>query len=99
MIKSALLAATAAILLCSVGSASAATVKYTFDGYCDGLTLKESGGLATGTHTGKKCTGGEGDYAGGFSGKKVLGSVDTEWVITTGETAGAAGETDVFIID
>lgn len=99
MIKPAILAASAAILACGIDTASANTVKYTFEGYCDGLTLREVAGVAIGTHTGSGCAGREGDYAGGFSGKKVLGSVDTEWVITTTDTAGAAGLIELFIID
>jgi hypothetical protein len=105
MFKPVLLAASAAILLCGAGSASAATVKYTFafsDGtpYCDGITLKETAGTftAVGTHTaGKACT--EGDYAGGFSGKKVLGSADTQWIITTTDVNNVPGYLLVFVID
>jgi len=99
MLKGILIVAAAALVFCGIGSASAKTVRYTFDGSCDGLTLSEVSGVATGTHTGKKCTGGEGDYAGGFSGKKVLGATDTDWVITTQDTGGATGMIEVFIID
>ena len=99
MIKPAILAASAAIFACSISPASAKTVKYTFEGFCDGVTLKEVSGVATGTHTGSGCGGGEGGYAGGFSAKKVLGSVDTEWVVTTTDTSGAAGLIELFTID
>jgi hypothetical protein len=103
MSKSALIAASAAILLCGAGSASAATVKYTFADssgfpYCDGITLTETSGVAVGTHTANtRCAGGY--YAGGFSGKKVLGSADTQWVITTNDTYNDPGYLVVFVLD
>jgi hypothetical protein len=102
-IKPVLVAALGAILLCSAGPASAGTARYTFaysDGtpYCDGITLNESGGIAVGTHTANTaCT--EGDYAGGFSGKKVLGSADSQWVVTTTDVNNDPGYQLVFVID
>lgn len=102
-IKPVLVAALAAILLCGAGPASAGTARYTFaysDGtpYCDGITLSESGGIAVGTHTANTaCT--EGDYAGGFSGKKVLGSADSQWIVTTTDVNNDPGYQLVFVID
>jgi hypothetical protein len=98
MIKTALLAATAALLVFGVNSASARTVKYTLTGYCDGLTLTETAGTATGTHTGSDCTDGEGDYAGGFSGKRVQDSDDTQWIVTTNDPS-IPGTSEIFVLD
>jgi hypothetical protein len=103
-LKRLILSSAAAMLVLGVASASAGTVIYTFaesDGtpYCDGITLKESGFTAVGTHTaGKICT--EGDYAGGFYGKKVLGSADTQWLITTTDVNNASPTAvEVFVLD
>jgi hypothetical protein len=103
MLKTALLAVTAALLASSAALAHDRTVNYTLgDGVgtplCDGFTLAEDSGVAVGSHTaGTACT--EGDYAGGFSGKKVVGSTDTQWLITTTDTNNFAGYTEVFVLD
>jgi len=104
LLKRLTLSSAAAMLLFSMAPASAGTVFYTFaqsDGtpYCDGVTLKETGYTAVGTHTAHNvCT--EGDYAGGFVGKKVLGSADSQWVITTTDVNnGGPNITEVFVID
>jgi hypothetical protein len=103
MFKTALLAATAALLVSSITPASARTVEYTLGDtvgtpLCDGLTLDEVKTTATGTHTaGTICT--EGDFAGGFSGKKVLGAADTQWLITTTDVNNFPGYTEVFVLD
>jgi len=103
MFKTALLAATAAILVSGIAPASAKTVAYTLADtagtpLCDGLTLKEAGYTAVGTHTaGTICT--EGDYAGGLSGKKVLNSADTQWLITTTDVNNFPGYVEVFVLD
>jgi hypothetical protein len=102
-IKPVSVAALAASFLCGAGPASAGTARYTFaesDGtpYCDGITLSESGGIAVGTHTANTvCT--EGDYAGGFSGKKVLGATDSQWIVTTTDVNNLPGYVVVFVID
>jgi hypothetical protein len=99
MIKKVLLAATAAFVVGGMSSASALTVEYTFTGYCDGIKLKEVAGVATGTHLGKSCAGKEGAFAGGFSGKRVEESDDTQWVITTSDPLNTAGTEEVFVLD
>jgi hypothetical protein len=103
MFKTALLAATAAILISGIAPASAKTVSYTLADtvgtpLCDGLTLKESGFTASGTHTaGTICT--EGDLAGGLVGKKVLGSADSQWVIMTTDVNNFPGYLEMFVLD
>jgi hypothetical protein len=104
VLKRLTLSSAAAMLILGIASASASTVSYTFaqsDGtpYCDGVTLKETGFVAVGTHTAHKlCT--EGDNAGGFYGKKVLGSVDTQWIITTTDVNNASPTmVEVFVLD
>jgi hypothetical protein len=99
MIKRVLLAATTAFVVGGMSSASALTVEYTFTGYCDGLKLKEVAGVATGTHVGKTCEGKEGSYAGGFSGKRVEESDDTQWVIMTSDPGDTAGTEILFVLD
>jgi hypothetical protein len=103
MFKTALLAATAAVLISGIAPVSAHTVQFTLADtvgtpLCDGLTLDEHRTGAVGTHTaGTVCT--EGDYAGGFAGKKVLGSADTQWLITTTDTNNFPGYLEVFLLD
>jgi hypothetical protein len=103
MFRTALLVATAAILISGIAPASAKTVKYTFGDtvgtpLCDGLTLKEVGYTAVGTHTaGMVCT--EGDFAGGLFGRKVLGSTDAQWVITTTDVNDFPGYVELFVLD
>jgi hypothetical protein len=103
MFRTALLAATAAILVSGIAPASAKVVKYTLADtvgtpLCDGLTLSETGFTAAGTHTaGTVCT--EGDYAGGFWGRKVLDSDDIQWVITTTDVNNFPGYIEVFVLD
>ena len=95
-------AASAALFVFCAFPVSAGSVTYTFGqtgggAYCDGIKLTETDGVATGTHIGATgCT--EGNYAGGFSGKKVLGSTDTQWVITTLEPSIPNDEV-IFVID
>ena len=103
MFRTALLAATAAILISGIAPASARTVKYTLADtvgtpLCDGLTLAEGTTTAIGTHTAATvCT--EGDYAGGFAGKKVLGSTDSQWLITTTDVNNFPGYIEVYVLD
>jgi hypothetical protein len=103
MFKTALLAATAAILISGIAPASAKTVQYTLADtvgtpLCDGLTLVEHWSGVVGTHTaGTICT--EGDYAGGFPARKVLGSADVQWVITTTDVNNFPGYIEVFLLD
>ncbi len=103
MFRTALLAATAAILVSGIAPASAKTVKYTLADtvgapLCDGLTLREVGYSAAGTHTaGTICT--EGDYAGGFFGRKVLNSADAQWVIMTTDVNNFPGYLQLFVLD
>ena len=103
MFRTALLAATAAILISGIAPASARTVKYTLADtvgtpLCDGLTLVEGTTTAVGTHTAATvCT--EGDYAGGFAGKKVLGSTDSQWLITTTDVNNFPGYIEVYVLD
>jgi hypothetical protein len=103
MFKTALLAAMAAILVSGIAPVSAKTVQYTLGDtvgtpLCDGLTLKEVGFTASGTHTaGTVCT--EGDYAGGLYGRKVLGSADAQWVITTTDVNNFPGYLELFVLD
>jgi hypothetical protein len=97
-----LAAAGAAALMCGMVPASAGNVTYTFGitgggAYCDGLKLSETTTTAIGTHIGgKDCP--EGSYAGGFSGKKVLGTTAAQWVITTLEPESPNYEV-IFVID
>jgi len=101
MFRTALLAATAAVLIS--GGASAKTVQYTLADtvgtpLCDGLTLTEKGYVAVGTHTGGTiCT--EGDMAGGFWGKKVLGATDVQWVVMTTDVNNFPGYQELFVLD
>jgi hypothetical protein len=103
MFKTALLAATAAILVSGIAPASAKTVQYTLADtvgtpLCDGLTLKESGYTAAGTHTaGTVCT--EGDFAGGLWGQKILASHDAQWAIMTTDVNNFPGYLELFVLD
>jgi len=86
MFKTALLAATAAILVSGIAPASAKVVKYTLADtvgtpLCDGLTLSETGFTAAGTHT-----------AGTVSD-------DIQWVITTTDVNNFPGYIEVFVLD
>jgi hypothetical protein len=87
------------ILASFAAAGPAFAVAYTFtdsngDPYCDGITLNESGGVATGHHTG--CT--DKDYAGGLSGKiSILDA--TAWVVTTTDALNDSGVTLVYVID
>ncbi|MGA2189287.1 MAG: hypothetical protein ABSH33_12205 [Steroidobacteraceae bacterium] len=92
-----ILLSAAVLLLCGMTPAFAAN--YTFEDesggkYCDGLTLDQSGGIATGTHTG--CT--EGDYAGGLE-VKIKGDSDTLWSISTTDAENASGSVLVYVLD
>src|SRR5580692_3086559 len=103
MFRTALLAATAAILISGITPASARTVRYTLADtvgtpFCDGPTLTESTTTAVGTHTAATiCT--EGDYAGGFAGKRVLGATDNQWIITTTDVNNFPGYIEIFVLD
>lgn len=103
MFKTALLAATAAILISGIAPASAKTVEYTLADtvgtpLCDGLTLVEKGYVAVGTHTGGTiCT--EGDMAGGLWGKKILGATDVQWAIMTTDVNNFPGYMELFVLD
>jgi hypothetical protein len=103
MFKTVLLAATAAILVSGIAPASAKTVNYTLADtvgtpLCDGLTLKEVGYTAAGTHTaGTVCT--EGDFAGGLWGKKMLGATDSQWAIMTTDVNNFPGYLELYVLD
>ena len=103
MFKTALLAATAAVLISGIAPASAKTVKYTLADtvgtpLCDGLTLTESGGIAVGTHTaGTVCT--EGDYAGGLWGRRILNATDSQWAIMTTDVNNFPGYMELYVLD
>ena len=103
MFKTALLAATAAILVSGIAPASAKTVNYTLADtvgtpLCDGLTLKEVGFTAAGTHTaGTVCT--EGDFAGGLYGRKILNSADVQWAIMTTDVNNFPGYLELYVLD
>jgi hypothetical protein len=69
--------------------------KYTFTGYCDGITLNQSAGIvATGYHTG--CS--NNDYAGGLE-AVVHGVPGNQWIITTTDEANAPGYVEMFVIN
>lgn len=100
MIKKLMLSTAGAALILGATAASAGTVKFTFGvtgggAYCDGMTLSESGGLATGFHTG--C---QDDVAGGIEAGKLasLGVEDSRWIITTTDTNSPDNQY-VFVLD
>lgn len=101
------LALAALFAVAFTASAQAKTVNYVFGqsgggAFCDGLSLKEINGIATGIHTGDAdCT--EGQYAGGLKG--VLGQINTPggkngptYSIVTRET-GSPNSQELFVID
>jgi len=83
MLKKALIAAVAGLIVCGGSAASAKTLKYTFHGFCDGVILTETGGnIFAGTHAG--CT--NNDPAGGFLVKVAKGSPIKYAAIATSDT-------------
>jgi hypothetical protein len=96
--KKILLSTVGAVLVLGFTPAFAAA-KYTFaddsgDAYCDGITLKESAGIAVGTHTG--CAGDT--YAGGFEVKFPGGTTNVWDVTTTDDNIGDAYQL-VYVVD
>jgi hypothetical protein len=92
--KAALLASAALAVGAIATSASAGTIKYTFAGFCDGLTLTQDGVTYGGTHTG--CT--DNDAAGGVI-MKVKGNPTTYVDIATSNAADLPGVVLTYFLD
>jgi hypothetical protein len=79
----------------ALGQPKSKTVTYTFQGYCDGIQLTQTGTEASGLHLESGC--GEADaFAGGFKGA-ITGHADTWDISTTDSGAGDLMET--YLID
>lgn len=75
----------------ALGQPKSKTVTYTFQGYCDGIQLTQTGTEASGLHLESGC--GEADaFAGGFKGA-ITGHADTWDISTTDSGAGDLMET------
>jgi hypothetical protein len=94
IVKAALLATAALALGAIATSASASTMKYTFTGYCDGVTLTTDGVTYGGTHTG--CT--NNDAAGGVA-MKVKTNPTPYADIATTDSENAPGVVETFFLD
>jgi hypothetical protein len=102
MFKKLLLSTAGAALICGSGVAFAGTVTYTFSGYCDGIKLVETDGVAVGNHLGQKCATPEDKaYAGGIEAGKLKpeGIEDTRWVITTTEAYYGDSYQEIIVLD
>ncbi len=93
---------TALLALCTTSATMAneytrpVNVAYTFTGYCDGISLTQTGTFAVGEHTGS-CEGSPFPNAGGF-GVHINKIKDGLWAITTSEFS-LPGYQVVFLLD